>query len=475
MIFSNILLATVAAAGVVHVPLTVQDVKADANVHEYLSKRALPNDVHHSEVEMGGIFYIANLALGTPVQDVNFCFDTGSGHLWVPGTNSTACKQNKCKNGAYDVSKSTSWKYYSTHGNWGGNGIDGLETVSYAGETLENFHLWVSLDQMANNFGIFGQSADKDPTLSFVQGLAQAKKITRPVYNLASEAPITDWNSWHGQADWKRTHTNVYYGGFDSAKYEGPLVTIDCDHYGGYAMPMSGFAVDGVAVPNTKNHQIVLDTGGIRPTLPNNTMKAVAEKAGGHWDAQHKLWTGDCNAKPVLSYGFGYTAIDLEMENFLRPLTAAGGACFFQDISIVPDNQVVLLTGPQVISKAFVIYDNDRTQIHIARAKYTSESDVQEITGDIPNAVLYSDWLAGKPLPAGQRPISSAAAAAGSSASVQSSVLSTLSVKTTTASAPAPTSAAPAPAPSASPSSSQFCGFFGIFCISNESEDGNDN
>lgn len=462
MIFSNILLATVAAAGVVHVPLTVQDVKSDANVHEYLSKRALPNGVHHSEVEKGGVFYMANLALGTPAQNVDFCFDTGSGHLWVPGTNSTACEQGHCKYGTYDVSKSSSWKYYSTHTNWGGNGIDGLETVSYAGETLDDFHLWVSLDQIDDNMGIFGQSPDKDPSLSFVQGLAHAKKISRPVFNLAAEAPITDWNSWHGEADWKRIHTNVYYGGFDSAKYEGPLVTVDCKNYGGYAMPMSGFSVDGVAVPNTANkYQVVLDTGGIRLHLPNNTMKAMAEKHGGHYDTQHNLWTADCSAKPIVSYGFGYTAIDVEMEHLLRPLTANGKGCFFQDIHVTPDDQVTLLTGPPMISKAFVIYDNDRTQIHIARAKYTSESDVQEITGDIPNAVLYSDFLAGKPLSAGQKAV----------VSPQSSAHSTLSVKTT-ASSTVPTSATPTSASAAAPSPSEYCGFFGFFCFSDE--DGND-
>lgn len=73
---------------------------------------------------------------------------------------------------------------------------------------------------------------------------------------------------------------------------------------------------------------------------------------------------------------------------------------------------------------------------HIFQAKYSSESGVQDITGeDALNAMPYSDRFTGKPLLFGQRAIVSAPATG--SVSIQSSAWwstqSTLSVKSITA------------------------------------------
>ncbi|KAG5366429.1 Acid protease [Yarrowia sp. B02] len=397
MIFSNLLLASVAAAGVVHLPLSARQVDPSFT-KSMLQKRG----VFHGNTAQGEVFYIADLELGTPAQKVAVCFDTGSGHLWVPGKNSTDCLQGLCREGQFDISASSSWRYKAEGANWYGHGLNGNETVSYAGATLENFNLYVSTDTMNNDIGIFGQSADKDPELSFVQGLAAAKKISRAVYSIVSDDAITTFNVHHSPDDWIQTKTNVYYGGYDSAKYEGPLVSIDVDHYGGYAMPFAGFSVNGEHVPNTEKHQLVLDTGGINPTVSNATMKAVAAHNGGKWDSVANQWAVSCRSQPVVTYDFGYTSIDLNLTQFIDR-SADVELCNFQFLNIASDNDQVLLQGPQIISKAFLIYDNDRNQIHIARAKYTSDSKVEEITGDIPGAVLFSDFLAGKPLSSGQK------------------------------------------------------------------------
>lgn len=167
----------------------------------------------------------------------------------------------------------------------------------------------------------------------------------------------------------------------------------------------------------------------------------------------------------------------------------------------------ILLNGPSLISKALVIYDNTRDTITIVKAKYTDESDVVEITGDIPGTVKYEDWVAGKPLavassaPASSKtstilasssssssssvaPKSSSVAPPSSSAAPQSSSVvlkpssaapttskaapqsSTLVVKTTSIQPEpqlSPTQAEP------SPTQQQWCSWFGTFCISFDS------
>ncbi|KAG5358458.1 Aspartic proteinase MKC7 [Yarrowia sp. B02] len=395
MIFSNILLASVAAAGVVHLPLTVRNTADHPEIQEAFSKR-----YDHAELIAGKPWYDATVELGTPPQKVSLAVDTGSGHLWVPGTNSTACEKHQCHTGgSFEIANSSSWRFREMGANWGGHGLNGRETLSFAGQTLKDFVLYVTTDHMSNNYGWFGHSPDKNGSLSFVQGLADAKKISRAVYSLSAEAPVTEWNRDHPANEQKHIVTNLYYGGFDRAKYEGPLVTIDRASYGGYAMNMSGFTVDNEPVKLPRDYQVVLDTGGITITLPNATVAAVAKKHGGAYNAEHKLWTIDCDAKPVIEYGFGYTSIPVDMDQFVKPLKGVDHTCAIQGLTVSKDSDGTLLSGPHVISRALVIFDNDRKQTHIARAKYTDETDVVEIDGDIPGTVKYSDWLAGKPLP----------------------------------------------------------------------------
>ncbi|KAG5365824.1 Aspartic proteinase yapsin-3 [Yarrowia sp. B02] len=392
MIFSNLLLASVAAAGIVHMPLTVRNTNDEAQA---LSRRG----VGHGTTSWDGYFYEATVEIGTPSQNVTARVDTGSGHFWVPGANSTTCEKKQCKEGVtFNISESSTWQFRELGANWGGHGLNGRETFAYAGETVEDFTVYVSTDNMQNEMPIFGQAPIKNSSLSFVQALADTKKISRAVYSLVSDGPITTWNRDHDPKQWKQIKTDVYYGGYDKAKYEGPLVTFDRTDYSTYFIPLSGFSVDGEPVKGHE-HEVYFDTGGITLTLPNATVAAVSTKHGGEYNDEHKVWTIKCDAKPVVGFGFGYISIPVDMDQFIKPVQGIDNLCGLQGFNIAPDTQKTMYNGPHIISKAFIINDNDRQQTHIALAKYTDESDVVEITGDIPGTVLYKDWLAGKPLP----------------------------------------------------------------------------
>jgi hypothetical protein len=65
------------------------------------------------------------------------------------------------------------------------------------------------------------------------------------------------------------------------------------------------------------------------------------------------------------------------------------GGCYLGYLTLAPDDQVTLLTGPAFISRAVVIYDNARDTITLGKAKFTDESDVVEITGDVPGAEIF--------------------------------------------------------------------------------------
>lgn len=363
MIFSNLLLASVVTAGVIKLPL----------------KPA------HGETSMGQLYYQADIQVGSPAQSVkSVIFDTGSGHLWVPGSNSSTCEQGGCASGVtFDISKSKTWQFSGYSQGWDGSGITGNDSVSFAGLNVD-MQVWVSLDQIDNELGVFGQGplSGEDAQASFVESLSAAGKIPRPVFSLNSEAPI---GVHEDSQNWDHVISNVYYGGFDSKKYEGPLTTVDLDDIDNefFQLPISGFKVDGKNVELTTKHSVVLDTGGITLELTNSTVGQISQQHSGGYDANG--WFIDCNAKPTLEYIFGTTTVPVDFSIFIQKDNS--GVCRFPDITIAPDDQQSLLQGPPLISRALLIFDSGKRQVTIAKARFSTESEVVELTGDIPGAV----------------------------------------------------------------------------------------
>ncbi|KAG5354985.1 hypothetical protein CJU89_6799 [Yarrowia sp. B02] len=447
MIFSNLLLATVAAAGIVHVPLTARDVSDAPELAQHLSARG----INHGTQKMGHPFYEATLEIGNPPQKVTVCFDTGSPYLWVPSANSTQCYPDKCKS-TFDVEKSSTWKYQELGSGWGGKGMWGFDSVSYAGASFDGFNLWTSIEKMGNAFGIWGQSGSTDPKKSFVQALAHAKKISRAVYSLNSEGPIN-----YNDPQTVGTVNNVYYGGYDKKKFEGPLTTLNCTHHGAYAMPLGGFSLDGEKVQLAREHQVILDTGAMGSVFPNSTLKRVSEKWGGKGEWKNGAWQIGCDATPEITYEWGLTKVPVNMTNNVRK--NENGGCHIGGLTAVPDDQEKLLTGPPLISRSLVIYDNDRVTITIAKAKYSDESEVVEIDGDIPGAISYEDFLNGKIEPVESTEPES---------TVEPTQSSTLAVKTTQKPDPQqtdPQQPKPDPMPPVENENSiDWCGLYGLMC-----------
>lgn len=323
-------------------------------------------------------YYETIVEVGTPPQKVRTTFDTGSGHLWIKGTNSTGCATGKCpKDTLFNVSDSSTWRYELSRSSWGGHGNNGRETVHFAGAEATDFITYVTTSDLFDGApwlpGIFGQSPVKDTNYSYVQNLAQQGVISRAVFAVGTEQHIV--------LNDKKVSATCHYGGYDAAKFEGPMATVNHTDYSGIAIPGS-IQVAGKPVANEIKHTVVLDTGGIYLRLTENTMNAIATHYGGGKD--DKGYHVDCSSQPEVEFKFGVAVIPVELKRYFPE---KNGKCYAEHIAIVPDNTANLLEGPDLISSAYVIYDHDRQQIHIAKARYTDETDVREITGDIPGAI----------------------------------------------------------------------------------------
>ncbi|KAG5356376.1 Candidapepsin-2 [Yarrowia sp. B02] len=431
MLFSNVFLASVAAAGVVHMPLSEREY-SDEQYSNHLAARG----ILHGTQKKGARYYEAELEVGTPSQKVRACFDTGSPFLWLKGANSSECLAHKNCDSSFNVSQSSTWRYQS-HGldAWNGEGNWGTETVSYVGVQFEEFDTWVSTGITAFALSIFGQRNDENPKKSFVHALANAGKISRTVFSLNAQKPVN-----YLDQTTEGVVNNVYYGGFDRAKYQGALTSVKCDS--AYKMPIGAFSIQGSKIA-TRPYSTILDSGTDLLQLPNSTVEAVSKKFGGNGDYEDGKWKVACDSRPEISYEWGDTSIAVDLSAYV---TSSNGNCHLEKLMVMSDDTADLLTGTPLISRALVIYDSARELVTVAQARYTDESDVVEITGDIPGAVLFAD---------------SQSSASTTASKTQSTTLAvqTASATQTSSSAPQQTSEAPASDPF-----SGLCGLIGLEC-----------
>lgn len=100
-------------------------------------------------------------------------------------------------------------------------------------------------------------------------------KISRAVYYLKAEKPIN-----YAAKDTLGVVNNVYYGGFDRAKYQGPLTTIKLPSYWYYEMPLGGLSIDGEMQEHISNHTLTPEeeTRGTSTALLRGFLKSTGEK-----------------------------------------------------------------------------------------------------------------------------------------------------------------------------------------------------
>lgn len=102
--------------------------------------------------------YLLNVTVGSPAQSMMLQLDTGSSDIWVPWSDSDICsgRDNPCTNGAYDPSKSDTFKDV---------GADAFD-ISYVDGTE------IQGDYVTDNFGVGGITVE-----NMTMGVAKDAKI----------------------------------------------------------------------------------------------------------------------------------------------------------------------------------------------------------------------------------------------------------------------------------------------------------
>lgn len=364
----------------------------------------LPDDIVHQLLENKGIFYLANVTVGTPPQSMQLQIDTASSDIWVLSESIAACHgpadydlwNTDCSFGSFNRDASSTFKLLGED-RFGilyadGTGAEGdyaEDTFTVGGATVEGMQIGVATT--ANlSYGILGVGFEADqasnspggmgiyPSLlgeMVTQGLIQSKAFSLWLDDFASDTG------------------SILFGGIDSERFTGKLTSIpievapDQEEPFAFAIPLTS-----VAFSNGKSHvnftskylpaTVVLDSGSSLTFLPHPIAWSLANQTGAKLSHQLNLYIIDCNYPTdgvYVEYSFSYVlTIRVPMAELILPLTQySGGMAKNTDGSDIcalgiasSPKDTVCLFGDTFLRSAYVVYDLDNARVAMAQTNF---------------------------------------------------------------------------------------------------------
>jgi hypothetical protein len=426
--------------GLIRFPL---DISAGAPTKNRLLRRQ--NDVGVS-AEKSGFFYSIELQIGTPAQAVKVNFDTGSAELWINPVCSKSSDPAFCETfGRFNGSQTYVDAHTSSEIRYG---------TGYA--KLEYGYDYVQIGSAKISQQIFGVATDSEFTVTGIMGAGPQLQGWNSDYplvldNLAAQNFIKSRAFSLDIRSLESKRGSVVFGGIDTKKFSGRLekrpiipATESPDKLTRYWIYLDGVSVtkdDGskVVIFDQPNSQpVLLDSGYTISSLPTKHFEkikaafpeATAPPAGDN-SGLYRVPCDIGSKKGSVNFKFGSTEINVPFDDFIWK-QPQNNLCV---LGVIPDDEFPVL-GDTFLRAAYVVYDQDNRNIHVANNEDCGSSLVA--IGKGPDAVPALEGDCGKP----QTTTTSTSSTASTTSSSVASTSSTAVTSTTSSSVASTTSTA---------------------------------
>ncbi|KAM6517934.1 hypothetical protein FSOLCH5_006704 [Fusarium solani] len=344
-----------------------------AQVVEYPIKRVQrsASDVVPTNIYNEQWIYTVEIAIGNPPQKTLVQVDTGSAYLWVNANCSsapTAFDQQKfCQSvPRYDPGASSSIE-----------GPIGSRTLGYgSGEEVIGAIVDVYEDSVTVGVGIMGLGPVFNATFDFrepyalvLDSLAVDNIIASRAYSLALGSASDDGGS-------------LIFGGLNRGKFSGSLkkTPVIKSRDGGTRFTVNLSSVGADAGNGTqrqyslKDTNVHLDSGHTFSKLQTDLAEQIFQDLGAELDKDLGFYLVDCKVRDHeggITFGFGGKIITVPFREFVY---TAQGLCAVGLEPIKEGEQQVL--GDSFLRAAYVVFDWDNEEIHIAQAANCSSEIV---------------------------------------------------------------------------------------------------
>jgi len=321
--------------------------------------------------------YYGPISIGTPAQDFQVVFDTGSSNLWVP-SKSCALLNLACKtHHKYDSSKSSTFVKNGTdfairYGSGSLTGFVSQDTVTVGGVSVKNLLFAEAVKEpgiafVAAHFdGILGFGF---PQISvnnlppFFQRAVETGAIKEPAFAFyLAEDPSAAVGG------------ELSLGGADPNHYTGDFTYVPVTVPGYWQFDVDGLSVGGTSYSST--FKAIADTGTSLLSVPKADVKNLVKMIPGLTPVVGTgEYTADCSkigSMPTLSFTIGGKTFELDGSDYIIKETQAGVTeCLLgiMGIDVPPPRGPLWILGDVFLRKYYTVFDYGKSRLGFAVAK----------------------------------------------------------------------------------------------------------
>lgn len=319
--------------------------------------------------------YYGPISIGTPPQEFNVIFDTGSSNTWVP---SSKCYSISCLlHRRFDSSASSTFNANNTE-----------FQIRYGSGAVEGF---ISNDVMEIG-GIRIPDQDfaevtKEPGFTFalgkfdgIMGLGydtiSVNKAVPPFYNMVNKGLIDEamFSFWLARAaDNSVLGGELTFGGYNEERFEGKLKYAPVTRKGYWEVKLDKFSI-GDKELKMDIGRAAIDTGTSLIACPTEIADAINERIGAK-KSFRGMYTVDCSAIPTLpdvSFTFGGHTFSLPASDYILQ-TAGGCISSFMGIDIPAPAGPLWIVGDAFLRHYYTVYDLKNDRVGFAKSVKASE------------------------------------------------------------------------------------------------------
>uniref|UniRef100_A0A4W2C6U4 Peptidase A1 domain-containing protein n=1 Tax=Bos indicus x Bos taurus TaxID=30522 RepID=A0A4W2C6U4_BOBOX len=311
------------------------------------------------------LVYLANITIGTPPQEFQVIFDTGSSDLWVPSDfcTSPACSKHvRFRHLQSSTFRLTNKTFSITYGSGRMKGVVAHDTVRIGDLVSTDQPFGLSVEEYGFDHipfdGVLGLNYPKissSGAIPIFDKLKNQGAISEPVF------------AFYLSKD-EQEGSVVMFGGVDHHYYKGELNWVPLIRSGNWIIHMHSISIERKVIACSGRCMAFVDTGtafieGPKP-LVDNMQKLIGAKPSG---SKHYVSCSAVNTLPSII--FTINGINYPVPGRAYILKDYRGRCYttFQESPLSPSIEFWIL-GDVFVRLYFTVFDRGNDRIGLARA-----------------------------------------------------------------------------------------------------------
>jgi len=315
--------------------------------------------------------YYGPVSIGTPKQNFQVVFDTGSSNLWVPSThcNSLACLLHT----RYNSERSSTFKANGTafHIQYGSGSLDGL----ISSDTVEIGGLAIKGQDFAEATvlpGITFDVAKFDGILGLGYQSISVDNVVPPWYNLLAQKLVSDpvFSVWLSKDPRGQNGGQLILGGVDQSYYKGDIfyVPLTAKTYWQFKLDDVLYGGKSQNYCPTTGCPAIADTGTSLVAGPSKIISELNRKLGAITIIAGEAIFPSCSVidtLPNVAFTLNGKTFELTSKDYV---IQSGADCISGFLGIDIPEEPLWILGDVFISTYYTVFDYGRDRVGFATA-----------------------------------------------------------------------------------------------------------